>query len=107
MSGFVMVKVYFPSIPSSGTCGAISRGRWHARTAARRSSELQMCLIGSPAFDPVRLLCNGVRHCSADDGVDHPDILDGIRIHVVRILLEDHEVRVFAGGDRAFHLFLV
>src|SRR4029453_6730669 len=42
---------------------------------------------------------------AADDSAVDLDVHDGVRAHLVRILLEDDEIRQLAGGDRALELF--
>src|SRR6476469_7765591 len=52
-------------------------------------------------------VCAVVRRLAPDDGSFDFDVLDRIRIAVVRIPLEDNKIRVLPGGDRSLHAFLV
>jgi hypothetical protein len=43
---------------------------------------------------------------AADDRADDLNVFDFVRLHVVRVVRQHHEIRELAGGDRAFDGFL-
>src|SRR4030095_15012440 len=65
-----------------------------ARHAGRQSA------LGTRGYTRASGLLLRINGLAADDGAVDLDVHDGVRAHLVRILLEDDEIRQLAGGDR-------